>query len=282
LPPQQVAEVKAIACELPATSGLPLSKFSRVELHRLVVQRGVTDASASTIWRWLHEDAIKPWQTRSWIFPRDPAFAEKAGRVLDLYARTFEGKRLRPDEYVISADEKSQLQALGRRHPTCRPGPGRPSLVEFEYRRGGTLAYMAAWDVHHANLFDRVEEKTGIVPFGRLVDEVMNTEPYKSARRVFWVVDNGSSHCDPTARLIHLPVHASWLNQIELYFSIVQRKALTPNDFPNLQALTDRLTTFAEHYRTIARPFDWTFTRNDLNQVLAKIADREPDLRLAA
>ncbi len=76
--------------------------------------------------------------------------------------------------------------------------------------------------------------------------------------------------------------HASWLNQIELYFSIVQRKALTPNDFPNLQALTDRLTTFAEHYRTIDRPFDWTFTRNDLNQVLAKIADREPDLRLAA
>jgi hypothetical protein len=73
-----------------------------------------------------------------------------------------------------------------------------------------------------------------------------------------------------------------WSNQIELYFSIVQRKALTPNDFPNLQALTDRLTTFAEHYRTIARPFDWTFTRNDLNQVLVKIADREPDLRLAA
>jgi len=155
--------------------------------------------------------------------------------VLDLYARTFEGKRLRPDEYLISADEKSQLQALGRRHPTVPAGPGRPSLVEFEYRRGGTLAYVAAWDVHHANLFDRVEEKTGIVPFGRLVDEVMNTEPYKSARRVFWVVDNGSSHCGrasvqrmadgyPTARLIHLPVHASWLNQIELYFSIVQGK----------------------------------------------------------
>jgi hypothetical protein len=82
-----VAEVKAIACELLATNGLPLSKFSRVELHCLVVQRGVTDASASTIWCWLHEDAIKPWQTRSWIFPRDPAVAEKAGRVLDLYAR---------------------------------------------------------------------------------------------------------------------------------------------------------------------------------------------------
>jgi hypothetical protein len=85
----------------------------------------------------------------------------------------------------------------------------------------------------------------------------------------------------PTARLIHLSVHASWLNQIELYVSIVQPSA-DPERFPNLQALTDRLTTFAEHYGTIARPFDWTFTRNDPNQVLAKIADREPDLRLAA
>ena len=241
----------------------------------------------------MHEDAIKPWQTRSWIFPRDPHFAEKAGRVLDLYARTFEGTRLRLDEYVICADEKSQLQALGRRHPTVPAGPGRPGLVEFEYRRGGTLAYMAAWDVHHANLFDRVEKKTGIVPFGRLVDEVMSTEPYKSARCVFWIVDNGSSHCGKAsiarmaeshtrARLIHLPVHASWLNQIEIYFSIVQRKALTPNDSPNLEALTDRLLAFATHYRTIARPFEWTFTRQNLQDILTKIADRELQPRLAA
>jgi hypothetical protein len=219
-PPQQVAEVKAIACELPVTHGLPLSRFSRTELYRLVFERGVTDASASTIWRWLHDDAIKPWQTRSWIFPRDPNFAEKAGRALDLYARIFEGKRLRPDEYVICADEKSQLQALGRRHDSVAGGPGRPALVEFEYERGGTLAYLAAWDVHHANLFDRVEAKTGIDPFGRLVEQVMSTEPYKSARRVFWIVDNGSSHAGktsirrmqhahPNAHLIHLPVHAS-------------------------------------------------------------------------
>jgi hypothetical protein len=292
-PPQQVAEVKAIACELPLAHGLPLSRFSRVELHRLVVERGVTDASASTIWRWLHEDAIKPWQTRSWIFPRDPGFPEKAGRALDLYARIFQGKRLRPDEYVICADEKSQLQALGRRHETVPVGPGRPALVEFEYRRGGTLAYLAAWDVHHANLFDRVEAKTGIEPFGRLVDEVMGTEPYKSARRVFWIVDNGSSHAGktsikrmqdkyPRARLIHLPVHASWLNQAELFFSIVQRKALTPNDFADLDALSERLLAFGRHYRQVARPFEWTFTRHDLDRVLAKIADREPHLKLAA
>jgi DDE superfamily endonuclease len=292
-PPQQVAEVKVIACELPARHDLPLSRFSRAELHRLVIERGVTDASASTIWRWLHDDAIKPWQTRSWIFPRDPAFAEKAGRALDLYARVFDDKRLRPDEYVICADEKTQLQALGRRHATVPPGSGRPGLVEFDYLRGGTLAYLAAWDVHHARLFDRVEQTTGIVPFSRLVKQVMTVEPYASARRVFWIVDNGSSHAGKTsiarmhkahdnAELIHLPVHASWLNQAELFFSIVQRKALTPNDFATLQHLARRLLDFAQHYRTIARPFQWTFTRHDLHRVLAKITAQPEPLTIAA
>jgi len=293
-PPHEVAEVKAIACELPRSHDLPLSRFSRVELHRLVIERGVTEASASTSWRWLHEDAIKPWQVRSWIFPRDPGFAEKAGRALDLYARVFEGRRLRPDEYVICADEKTQLQALGRHHDTVAPGPGRPGLVEFDYLRGGTLAYLAAWDVHHANLFDRVEQTTGIVPFGRLVDQVMQAEPYKSARTVFWVLDNGSSHAGktsitrmndayPNARLIHLPVHASWLNQAEILFSIVQRKALTPNDFATLPELARHLMDFGQHYRNIAQPFEWTFTRADLDRVLTKIADRnDTPLALAA
>ena len=292
-PPEQIAEVKAIACELPATHGLPLGRFTRTELHRLVVERGVTDASASTIWRWLHDDALKPWQQRSWIFVRDPRFRERAGRVLDLYQRRFEGSRLRPDELVICADEKSQLQALGRRHETVPPRPGRPALVEFEYRRLGTLAYLAAWDVHHANLFDRVEPKTGIEPFGRLVEQVMTSEPYASARTVYWIVDNGSSHAGRASierlegtwqnlRVIHLPIHASWLNQIELYFSIVQRKALSPNSFDSLDELTDRLLRFGEHYRQIARPFDWTFARADLERVLAKLTEREPRLALAA
>ena len=292
-PPQQVAEVKALACELPATHGLPLGRFSRTELHRLVIERGVTEASASTIWRWLHDDALKPWQQRCWIFPRDPAFAAKAGRVLDLYQRRFQDRRLRPDELVVCADEKSQLQALGRRHPTVPSAPGRPALVEFEYHRHGTLAYLAAWDVHHANLFDRVEAKTGIEPFGRLVEQVMSSEPYASARTVYWIVDNGSSHAGnasirrlenayPNLRLIHLPIHASWLNQIELYFSIVQRKALTPNDFHTLDALAERLLSFGEHYRQNAQPFDWTFTRTDLDRLLAKIQPHEPHLALTA
>jgi DDE superfamily endonuclease len=213
--------------------------------------------------------------------------------VLDLYARRFEGRLLHPGEYVICADEKSQLQALGRRHETVAAAPGRSALVEFEYKRGGTLAYLAAWDVHHARLFGRCEKKTGIEPFGRLVDQVMGTEPYASAKTVFWIVDNGSSHAGKAsiarmqdahanARLIHLPIHASWLNQIELYFSILQRKALTPNDFADLAALAARIMAFEDHYRQIAKPFEWTFTRSDLDALLARLSSREPQLRSAA
>ncbi len=176
---------------------------------------------------------------------------------------------------MISADEKSQLQALSRRHPTQPPRPGRAARVEFEYRRGDTLAYLGAYDVHRATLIGTVGPTTGIAPFTELVDKVMTTEPYASARRVFWVVDNGSSHAGqrsidrmterwPTARLVHLPIHASWLNQIEIVFSILQRKAIQPVDLADLDALTGRLEAFEQHYNTRARPFDWTFTRADL------------------
>lgn len=148
--PVQVAEVKALACEPPDQppdhqAGKPLSRWSVSDLAGEAVERGVVASiSQSTVRRWLSSDAIKPWQHRSWIFARDPQFAVKAARVLDLYARTCNGEPLGEHDYVISADEKSQLQALRRRHPTTPPRSGRPARVEFEYSRGGTLAYLAA------------------------------------------------------------------------------------------------------------------------------------------
>jgi transposase len=191
----QVAEVKALACTLPAETGAPLSRWSSTDLASEVITRGIAATiSAATVRRWLAADAIKPWQHRSWIFPRDPDFETKAARVLDLYARQWGGQPLGPDDYVISADEKSQLQALHRRHRGQPPAPGRTRRVEFEYRRGGTLAYFAAYDVHQARVLGQIAPKTGIEPFEKLVAHVMTTEPYASARRVFWVVDNGSSH----------------------------------------------------------------------------------------
>ena len=158
---------------------------------------GVAEISDATIWRWLSADAIAPWRHRSWIFPRDPDFEVKAGRVLDLYAGRFEGRRLRRGEYVVSADEKTSIQARCRCHPSLPPAAGRVMRVEHEYERGGALQYLAAWDVHRAKLFGRCEPTTGIEPFGRLVAQVMSQLPYAAAKRVFWIVDNGSSHRGP-------------------------------------------------------------------------------------
>ncbi len=254
----------------------------------------VATISDSTVWRWLNEDAIRPWQHRCWIFPRDPQFAIKAGRILDLYERLWQGKALRSDEYVLSTDEKTSIQARARIHPTLPTQPGSPMRVEHEYKRCGAWAYMAALDVHRAKVFGRCEPKSGIAPFERLVDQVMQQPPYNEARRVFWIMDNGSSHrgAKCVARLqekfsrlvpVHGPVHASWLNQIEIYFSIVQRKVLTPNDFPSLAAVEERLLAFQTHYETIARPFEWKFTRRDLAKLLNKIKlHSAPQLRLAA
>jgi transposase len=281
--PQVRAEVKAMACQPPAEREAPLSRWSSTELARQATEEGLVAAiSASTVHRWLAADAIKPWQHRSWIFPRDPDFAAKAARVLDLYQRLWDGAELGEDEYVISADEKSQLQALSRRHPEQPPGPGQTRRVEFEYVRGGTLAYLGAYDVHRAHLLGRVAPTTGIAPFSELVNQVMTTEPYASARRVFWIVDNGSSHAGqrsidrmraswPAAELVHLPVHASWLNQIEIVFSIIQRKVIKPADFADLEALAARLQAFEPRYNATAIPFDWRFGRTELTRLLARI-----------
>jgi transposase len=283
-----VAGIKALACEPPEDRAVPLSRWSSFELAAQAVSEGLVESiSSSTVRRWLAAAAIKPWQYRSWIFPRDPDFATKAARVLDLYARRWDGVPLGPDDYVISADEKSQLQALARRHRGLRTGPGRKRRVEFEYKRGGTLAYMGAYDVHAARLIGTVAPKTGIAPFMELAERVMTLEPYASARRVFWVVDNGSSHkgprsvermsaAFPNAHLVHLPVHASWLNQIEVVFSVVQRKVIRPADFADLAALKDRLERFEDRYNQTARPFDWRFTRTDLAALLERLDTHRP------
>jgi hypothetical protein len=199
---------------------VPLSRFHVPDIAAEVVSRGiVAEISGTTIWRWLDEDAIKPWRSRSWIFPHDPDFEPKAARALDLSALRFEGKPLGRRDFVISADEKTSIHARVRRHRSLAPAAGRVERVEHEYDRGGALAYLAAWDVHRARVFGRFEETTGIVPFGRLVEQVMSTEPYATARKLFWIVDNGSSHRGeasarrlsarwPNLTLVHLPVHA--------------------------------------------------------------------------
>lgn len=292
-PPRIVVAVKALACELPSKLGLPLSRFSGEEIKRYVVDSGiVASISGITIWRWLSADAIKPWQYRSWIFPRDPQFANKAGPILDLYQGRWLGMPLGPKDFVVSTDEKTSIQARRRVAETLPPKSGSAMRVEHEYQRKGALAYLAAWDVHRAKIFGRCERKTGIKPFERLVDQVMSQEPYRSAQRVFWIMDNGSSHRGsisderlakrwPTIIPVHTPVHASWLNQVEIYFSILQRKVLTPVDFTSLSELEERVLKFQNHYEVVAKPFEWKFTREKLNKLIDKL-NSQIELRAAA
>jgi DNA-binding CsgD family transcriptional regulator len=281
--PLEITQIKAIACEQPAKLELPLSRFSLSDVLDWVVQAGVvSEISISTLWRLLHRDAIRPWYYRAWLFPRDPQFTEKAGRVLELYQGRWQDQPLGSRDYVISADEKSGLQVLARKHPTLPPIAGQPGRYEFEYERQGTVAYLAALDVFSGQVFGRVDDTVGIVPFGKLVDVVMTQFPYRTADRVFWIVDGGSSHHPNTspARLraayanitvVHLPTHASWLNQIEIYFSILTRKALTPMDLPHKQAVKERILGFQERYNQTAKPFRWNFTRDDLLERLNKV-----------
>lgn len=242
----------------------------------------VAEISGATLWRWLSQDALRPWRFRSWIFPRDAAFFEKAARILDLYEGFWNGLSLASNDCVLCADEKTSIQARRRRHPSLPPAANRPRYVEHEYQRRGAWAYLAAWDVRRARVWGRCETKTGIAPFDRLVAQVMAQEPYRSAPRVFWIMDNGSGHRGqkaihrlrtqwPTLIPVHTPVHASWLNQVEIYFSIVQRKVLTPNDFASLADLEDCLLRFQDRYQQIAAPFEWTFTRRDLATLLEKL-----------
>lgn len=289
--PATRALVVATACERPADRDVPLRRYSLSELTTEVAHQLQTEhaelvvPSRSAIWRLLIHDALRPWRYRSWIFPRDPHFLERAGPVLDLYACQWQGRPLWADEYVLSADEKTSIQVRRRLHSTVPIGPHQAMRVDHEYERAGVLQYLAAWDVHRAVVFGRAEPKTGKAAFARLVDDVMNQEPYRSARRVFWIVDNGSSHRGeraaeelrarhPRIVIVHTPTYASWLNQIEIYFSIIQRKLLKPNDYATLEELEQAIHAFGRRYSAVGKMFAWCFTRQDLERRL-----REPLLQ---
>ena len=224
--------MKALACELPAKLGLPLSRFSRSELRRQVLAAGiVADISGVTIRRWLHEDALRPWSRRSWIFPRDPDFATKAGRVLDLYHRRWNGRALTEGEFVISADEKTQIPIRSRLHPITPPLRAAPFASSTS---------------------------TGVMASVRTSPPGTCTAPVSSAT---------SSARSPSS----------------IYFSILQRKALTPAHFTSQDEVADRILGFQEHYQQIASPFQWKFTRQDLTRLMARTpASATPSLDHAA
>jgi transposase len=281
------AAVVALACQLPAVTGVPLSRWTGPELLAELTRAAPEEKlSVSSVLRILAGHPVKPWQYQSWISPRDPDFAAKAAVILDLYQGFYQGKRLQPGDRILSVDARPSIQARGRCRPTVPAARGRPVRVEHEYVRHGALALLAAVDVHTGKVSAATPATTGIAPFMDLIGQVMSRPEYKDAPRVFVIVDNGSDHrgqaavsrlrdAYPNAIMIHTPVHASWLNQIEIVFSVIQKKVLSPGDFPGLGTLSHALLAFVNRYNRTARPFNWKFTADDLTALLHRISQRE-------
>ena len=206
--------------------------------------------------------------------------------VLDLYQGFYQGEPLGDGDRVLSVDAKPSIQARGRIRATLPAAPGRIARVEHEYERHGALALLACLDVRTGQVFASAPKATGIVPFMDLLGQVMARPEYRDAPRVFVVVDNGSDHrgkkaaarlrrAHPNAVMIHTPVHASWLNQVEIVFSVIQKKVISPNDFPSLEKLSATLLAFIDRYNRTARPFSWKYTADDLKDLLRRISEHE-------
>jgi DDE superfamily endonuclease len=213
--------------------------------------------------------------------------------ILDLYQGFYQGKRLRPGDRVLSVDARPSIQARGRCHPAAPAARGKPVRIEHEYVRHGALALLAALDVHTGNVFAATPATTGIAPFMDLMGQVMTLPEYKHAPRVLVIADNGSDHRGqaaikrlhdawPNAIMIHAPVHASWLNQAEIFFSITQKKVLTSSDFASLAELAGTLLAFVGRYNQTAQPFNWKFTTADLARLLDRISAHEHAARKPA
>jgi hypothetical protein len=287
-PPAEEAQVKQLACERarpadPQAGVGPLARLSVFDVVRRAWDAGFTKMSYSTAWRLLHRDALRPWFQKQWLFPQDPLLRERAQPVLDLYAGVWEGEPLGPEDVVLSGDELTNLVPRTRHHETLPPGPGRPGRYEHGHDRDpARLVYLALLNVRTGQVAGLVEERNGIASFETLVKRELSTPQLARARRIFLILDNGSAHHPSTspARLaaldsrltaVHLPVHSSWLNQVEIYFSIVKRKALTPNDLPDAPAVRRRLMSFECYYNGGAEPFRWRFTREHLDNYLKRL-----------
>ena len=231
------AAVVALACQLPAATGVPLGRWTGPELAAELAVRGLArPMSASSVLRILAEHPVKPWQYQSWIYPRDPDFEARAKVILDLYQGFYQGEPLGAGDRILSFDAKPQINARRRLHPAMPAAPGRPVRYEHEYRRQGSLALLACLDVHTGQVFASTPLTTGIRPFMDLAGQVIARPEYKDAPRVFVIVDNGSDHrgqaaisrlarAHPNAIMIHTPVHASWLNQIPVNRPSARRHA---------------------------------------------------------
>ena len=271
------AIITVLACELPATLQFPLSRMSSNDIHVEASRELNPCPSQSTIAAWLAQAAIRPWTYTSWVTPRDPQFEQKAVPVLGLYNGLWSGEELSEHDVVICADEMTGIQARSRRRTP--PGPHTLNHVEHQYERHGTTIYQAALIVGTGEVIGQCVDRNARANFESLVESVMTHPICRQADRVFWITDNGGAHHPNTftwwlkqqhdnVEGLHLPTGASWLNQIELYFSVLSRKALAGESFPSVSALSDRINGFEDRWNQTPTPVEWTYTSEQLTELL--------------
>ncbi len=273
-----------MACERPEMRGRSLSQWDCTELARQMVQDGIVDnISAQTVRRILSAHKLKPWRNHMWLSPtkvRDAAFYGQVQEIIDLYTR-----QLDPDEVVLSIDEKTSLQPRPRKHATKPAKEGnQPNLVEHEYKRDGALQLFAAFDTRTGTVYGQCYERKRQAEFISFL-QYIETQVPQEIRTIHLVCDNLKVHSgkqvqrwlkDHPRFVFHFtPVHCSWMNQVEQWFSILQRKRLRIADFKSKGDLSDKIEQFIKEWNCHAHPFNWS------TKSVAKVMAKAP-LELAA
>jgi transposase len=269
--------VVRLACERPDPLGRSLSQWDCTELARqLIAEEIIEDISAATVRRILAAHQLKPWRQHIWLYPkqpRDAAFYATVSELIALYTRP-----LRPDELVLSVDEKTSLQPRPRRCPTLPAQPqNRPNRVEHEYKRAGALNLFAAFDTRSGQVYGHCYERKRQREFIAFLEQ-LDREIAETTKTIHLVCDNVSTHHGRDVRkwfakhprfVVHFtPVHCSWMNQVEQWFSIFQRKRLRIADFASKEHLQAKIEQFIGEWNQHAHPFNWS--TKSVAKVMAK------------
>lgn len=266
--PEVALHIVKVACERPDQVGCSLSHWDCPELARKLKADGVAQSiSPATIRRILRSQKLKPWQHHLWLsakVPRDQQFVQPVHTLTDLYTRI-----LTESEMVLCVDEKTNLQPRPRLAATLPSLPGRPVRLEHEYKRVGALHLFAAFDTRTGKVYARTETRKRQIEFIAFLAQLEQELP-AAKTRVYLVMDNLKMHKGKQVQtwlaahprfLCHFtPVHCSWMNQVEQWFSILQRKRLSICDFASLTQLADRLIAFVHQWNRDAHPFNWSTT----------------------
>jgi DDE superfamily endonuclease len=266
-PPEVAIHVVRLACERPDPLGRSLSQWDCTELARQLIAEGlVEEISAATVRRILAAHQLKPWRQHVWLYPKQPRDAACYATVSELIA--LYTQPLRPDELVLSVDEKTSLQPRPRLAPTLPAQPQNiPNRHEHEYQRAGALNLFAAFDTRSGKVYGYCAERKRQREFIAFL-EVLDAEIDECIRIIHLVCDNVSTHhgkevtrwfANHPRFVVHFtPVHCSWMNQVEQWFSIVQRKRLRIVDFDSKDHLRQKIEQFIQEWNQHAHPFNWS------------------------